>query len=173
MTKDSPAQKAGLKYGDVIVSVDGKNIDGPRELQLLVASKAPGSEVDVKFLRDGKNENVKVKLGERPASKDLAQNEPGGSGEPDVLDGVTVADIDADIRKELDLPEGTKGVVVTQIDADSGSYTAGIRKGDVIHEINREPGNHRQTGGRSQREGQEGQESFPARLTKARVAFSW
>jgi len=140
VTEDGPAQKAGLKNGDVIVSVDGKAVDGPRELQLLVASKTPGSEVDVKFLRDGKNESVKVKLGDRSQAKDLAQNKPGGgTTEPDVLDGVTVADIDADIRKELDLPEATKGVVVTQIDADSASYAAGIRKGDVIHEINREP----------------------------------
>ena len=139
VTKDGPAQKAGLKNGDVIVAVDGKNVDGPRELQLLVAAKPPGSDVDVKFRRDGKDESVKVKLGERPQSKDLAQNDPAGSTEPDVLDGVTVADIDADIRKELDLPEGTKGVVVTQIDADSASYAAGIRKGDVLHEINREP----------------------------------
>ena len=78
-----------------------------------------------------------VKLGERPGKGELAKADPGES-DPDVLDGVTVADIDAEVRKKYDLAENAKGVVVTQIDVDSPSYAVGIREGDVIHEINKE-----------------------------------
>ena len=56
-----------------------------------------------------------------------------------MLDGVTVGDIDADARKKFDIAEGTKGVVITDIDQDSASAEAGLKAGDVIHEINREP----------------------------------
>ncbi len=137
VTKGSPAQAAGVQNGDVVVAVDGKNVDGVRELQTVVAAKPPGTDVNLKLLRDGKEKSVTVKLGERPGKGDLAKAEP-GDAEPDVLDGVTVADIDADTRKKYELPENAKGVVVTQIEPDSPSYAAGIREGDVIHEINRE-----------------------------------
>ena len=137
VTKNSPAQKAGLKSGDIVVSVDGKQVDGPRELQLIVGTKAPGTDVSVKYLRDGREQTVNVKLAERPGKNELAQNDA-PDGDPDVLDGVTVGNIDADARKAFGIAEDVKGVVVTAIDPDSPSYAAGIRKGDVIHEINRE-----------------------------------
>jgi serine protease Do len=135
---DSPAQKAGVVSGDVVVAINDKPVDGPTELQLLVAAQAPGTDVNVKLLRDGKEQVVKVKLGDRPSKNDLAQGNTQPS-DPDVLDGVTVRDLDNDVAKELGLPEGTKGVAVTEIDTDSPSYAAGLRKGDVLHEINREP----------------------------------
>ena len=133
----SPAQKAGIREGDVIVGVDGKLVDGRQELIQMVSSKPPGTEVSVKLLRDGKETVVPVKLGERPGKNQIAKAEP-GEAEPDVLDGVTVADIDGDTRKKYDVPESTKGVIVTQIDPESPSYAAGIREGDVIHEIKKE-----------------------------------
>ena len=137
VSKGGPAQAAGIQNGDVVVAVDGKPVEGVRELQLMVAAKPPGTEVNVKLLRDGKEKSVSVKLGERPGKNELAKAEP-GEAEPDVLDGVTVADIDAEARKKYDVPESAKGVVVTQIDADSASYAAGIREGDVIHEIKKQ-----------------------------------
>ncbi len=137
VTKGSPAQTAGVQNGDVVVAVDGKQVEGVRELQMMVAGKPPGTDISVKLLRDGKEKSVSVKLGERPAKNELAKTEPGDT-DPDVLDGVTVADIDAEVRKKYELPENVKGVVVTQIDSDSPSFAAGIREGDVVHEINRE-----------------------------------
>ena len=133
----SPAQKAGIKNGDVVVAVDGKQVDGVSELMLMVAAKPPGTEVSVKLLRDGKETIVPVKLGERPTKNDVAKVEP-GDADPDVLDGVQVADIDAETRKKFDIADSAKGVVVTQIDPDSACYAQGIREGDVIDEINRE-----------------------------------
>jgi serine protease Do len=139
VTTKSPAEKAGIEAGDVVVSVNDKKIDGPRELQLLVAAIAPGTKVDVKLIRDGKEKTVNVLLGERPSNKIAANDQPESKGEPDVLDGVTVGDINAETRKQFELPDSSKGVVITEIDPDSPSAEAGLKVGDVIHEINREP----------------------------------
>ena len=137
---DSPAAKAGIQNGDVIVAVDDKKVENPRELQLTIAGLAPGSKVDLKVFREGQPRTVAVNLSERPGKGLLAPPSPEATEEvPDVLDGVTVADVDADIRKELNLPENTKGVVITQIDPDSPSAIAGLQKGDVVLEINRQP----------------------------------
>ncbi len=131
----SPAEKAGVQTGDVVVSVDNKKIDGPHELQLMVGALTPGTKVSMKLLRDGQEKTVSVELGERPG-KGIAQAEPKDE-DPDVLDGVTVSDIDADARKEMTIPENVKGVVITQIDPDSASAAAGLKKGDVVLEIER------------------------------------
>ena len=133
----SPAQAAGIQNRDVVIALDGKQVEGTVQLQLMVAAKPPGTEVNVKLLRDGKEKSVSVKLGERPGKNEIAKVEA-GDADPDVLDGVTVADIDAEARKKYDIPENAKGVVVTQIDPESVCYAKGIREGDVIHEINRE-----------------------------------
>lgn len=139
VTSKSPAEKAGVQAGDVVVEVNGKKVDGPRELQLMVASIAPGTKVEVKLVRNGKNQNVTVELGERPAPKLAATDKPAAPDEPDVLDGVTVGDIDAEARKKFGVPDDAKGVVITEIDPDSASADAGLKVGDVILEINREP----------------------------------
>jgi len=138
VTSKSPAEKAGVVAGDVVVEVNGKTVDGPRELQLLVAGFAPGTKVDVKLIRDGKEKSVNVELGERPNMRVAAADKPEKPEDPDVLDGVTVGDIDAETRKKFDLPEATKGVVITEVDQDSASAEAGLKVGDVIHEVNRE-----------------------------------
>jgi serine protease Do len=93
----------------------------------------------LKLLREGKEKTVTIDLGERP-NKNIAANEKPapGSTDPDVLDGVTVADIDPENRKEFNIPETVKGVVITAIDPDSLSAAAGLQKGDVVLEINRE-----------------------------------
>lgn len=135
----SPAEKAGLKNGDVVLTVNDKKVNGPRELQLMIGSMAPGAKANLKLISDGQEKSVTVELGERP-TKGLAAGKPTPSDdEPDVLDGVTVADLDAESRKELKLPENATGVVIVQIDPDSPSAAAGIQKGDVVLEINRVP----------------------------------
>lgn len=136
----SPAEKAGVENGDVVLSVNGKKVEGPRELQLLVAGLAPGTKVDVKLWRNGAEKPVTVILAERPGSKVASANEESKSEDPDVLDGVTVGDIEPELRKQFDIPESIKaGVVITKIDPESPSAEAGIRVGDVILEIDRKP----------------------------------
>jgi serine protease Do len=139
VTAHSPAEKAGIKAGDVVVAVNGKKVEGPRELQLLVAGISPGTKVDVKLVRDGGEKTVNVELAERPTNRLAANEQPEKSGDPDVLDGVTVGDINGETRKKFGLPEDASGVVITEVDPESPSAEAGLKAGDVIHEINREP----------------------------------
>lgn len=136
----SPAAKAGVQNGDVITEVNGRKVEGPRELRLMIGGIAPGTKVDLTVARNGEAKTLPAELGELPADKrQIAQTEEPEKTDPDVLDGVTVADIDGELRKELELPDGTKGVVIAKIDPDSASAAAGLRRGDVVHEINREP----------------------------------
>ena len=138
--KDGPAAKAGVKRGDVVTEINGKKVEGVRELRLMVASMAPGAKAQLKILRDGQEHIIPVELGELPGDRGaLAQESEKKSDEPDVLDGVEVGDIDDALRKEFDLPAGAEGVVITKVDPDSSSAEAGLKRGDVIHEINREP----------------------------------
>jgi serine protease Do len=141
VTEGSPAAKAGLKSGDVVVEVDGRKVETARDLLLLVGALTPGTKVNVKVARDGDEKALVVELAERPA-KDLAANTPPAKPEsvdPDVLDGVEVADLDAQMRKQFNLPEELKGAVVTKLDPDSPCAEAGIRPGDVIQEVDRKP----------------------------------
>ena len=124
-----------------MTEVAGKKIEGPRELQLIVGGMNPGAKVEVKVLRDGQDKTFNVELAEMP-TRELAANRapaPKPDAEPDVLDGVTVADIDAQMRRDFNLPEELKGAVVTKVEPDSPSAEAGIKVGDVIQEVSRTP----------------------------------
>lgn len=134
----SPSEKAGVKNGDVVTAVNGKKIADGRELQLMIGSLKPGAKVELTLLRDGKEQATTVELGERPDPRGVAKVEP-ESTDPDVLDGVTVGDIDPEARKQYEIPENVKGVVILQVDPESPSAAAGLKPGDVIHEVARQP----------------------------------
>ena len=139
VTPKSPADKAGLQSGDVILEFNGKPVHDSRHLKLQVGQTAPGTEVPVKILRDGKRKTVEATLKELPQT-DLSAN--ARSQEPDAIDalqGVTVADLDGTARSQLKLPRDLQGALVTQVDDDSAAFEAGLRAGDVILEINRKP----------------------------------
>ena len=138
----SPAEKAGLKSGDVITKLDGKPVDDPAALHLAVSELPPGTSVSLDYLRDGKTATVTLKLADRSSSS-LAQNDHTGSDSKDegVLNGVTVGDITADIRDQLGITDGSniKGAVITDVDPESASAKAGLAKGDVIMDLDRHP----------------------------------
>jgi serine protease Do len=141
----SPADKAGLKSGDVLQKFDGKPVTDARHLKLAVATIPPGEKVSAQVLREGKAVDVDLKIGSRPTDRSLARagDRSGsfGSDEDDTgtLNGVGVADLDAQARQEFDVPAKVRGALVTSVEPDSAAAAAGLQPGDVIQEINRKP----------------------------------
>ena len=138
VTKDGPAFAAGLKSGDVITEFDGKSILDSRNLKLAVGNTTPGSKVEVKVLRDGKEKSFTIVLKEIPDEKKVASGHS-RDNESDALNGVTVGDLDSSARGQFHIPDSVQGAVISDIDQGSASYDAGLRTGDVIQEINRKP----------------------------------
>src|SRR5438874_13044281 len=102
VTADSPAEKAGLKSGDVIVEFDGKKVSDSRHLKLEVARVHPGQTVPIKVLRDGSTRTVQVTVREMPGSEKVAKNNsPGRSEDTGTLNGVAVADLDRGTRQQF------------------------------------------------------------------------
>jgi serine protease Do len=134
---NSPAVKAGLREYDVVTGVNGKKVEGVQDLRLTVASMLPGAKVTLQVIRDRKNMDVTVQLGEKPERREAQPVVK--EADPDVLDGVTVADLDDNNRQEFKVPANIKGAMVTAVEADSIAATAGIRPGDVIQEVKRRP----------------------------------
>jgi serine protease Do len=139
VSADSPAEKAGLKSGDIILEFGGKKVKDARHFRLEVAETRPGETVPVKILRDGKVETLEVKVKEMPGSQALAKAEAPEGGDKGTLNGVTVADLDRAARQQLKAPESLGGVVVTEVQPDCAAAGVGLRPGDVIQEINHQP----------------------------------
>ena len=135
---DAPAAKAGLRDGDVILTLNGQPVESANDLRLRVSQTAPGTTVKLQISREGKTQDVNVTLGELPGDK-TAEAKPGESGEGGGLEGVNVQDLDARTLEQLQLPQGTRGVVVTSVDASSTAAAAGLDRGDVIVEVNHKP----------------------------------
>ena len=133
---DSPAGKAGLKTGDVIIGLDGQTIEDSRQLRLRIAEAGPGKEVKLEIVRDGKRMTIPVTLGELPEERAQAGPE-GRRGYP--LEGVQVDDLTPQVARQLGLPPDTFGVVVTYVEPGSPAAEAGLRRGDVIQEVDRKP----------------------------------
>jgi len=134
-----PADKAGLKEGDVVVDYNGRKVTDSRHLKLAVGDTKPGTSVPVKILRDGVSKRVEVTVQQLPGSEKLAQNNSPNGTDNGTLNGVTVGDLDQQTRQELKVPENVKGVVITEVQPDSPAAEAGLKQGDVIQEINHHP----------------------------------
>jgi serine protease Do len=133
----SPAERAGLKSGDVITEFNGKKVTDSRHLKLEVARAKPGQSVSLKVIRDGSSKRLEVAVKEMPGTDHVAKADSHESKDEGTLNGVTVADQDRGTRQQFDVPENVKGVVVTEVEPDSAAAEAGLRPGDVIQEINR------------------------------------
>ncbi len=138
VTEGSPAEKAGLKAGDVIVKVQNSEVRDSRQLLLTVGQFTPGTTVAVEYLRDGKTRTAQVKLARRP-DQPGAESTPGKAEDIGVLNGVGVGEITEQVREQLQLPPRIKGALITSIDPDSPSARQGLREGDIILELDRKP----------------------------------
>ncbi len=134
-----PAARAGLKSGDVILQLNGKDVDDPNVLRNEVAATAPGVTVTLTILRDGKQQQVHATLGELTPQTAQAAQAQGGTGAGAGRLGIAVAPLTPDIAAQLNLPAGTVGVVVASVSPDGPAAQAGIQAGDVIQQVNHQP----------------------------------
>ena len=131
VVKDSPAEKAGLKRGDVIVSLDGKPVEDSTSLRNMVSAAAPGKTMELKIIREGKEKSVVATLAEfkeQAAVKKVEYN--------NVLKGITVQELTASLRDQINVPENMNGVVITDVGPDSPAQGI-LQAGDVVLEVNR------------------------------------
>ena len=147
VNEQGPALKAGLQRGDVIVEFDGKDVQSISELRNRVAATAIGSNVKIKVMRDGQEKPLTIRIAERPSDAMLARGtEPGSSPEAseprkgplNVLSDLRVKPLDEETRAQYNLGTKASGVVVANVQTGSPAEQAGLQRGDVIQEVNRQ-----------------------------------
>jgi serine protease Do len=128
---NSPADKAGFKRRDLVVEFNGQKIVDSTSLRNMVAATSPGRKIDVKIIRDGKEQTIPATLGEYKETKIVNKTEYNN-----VLKDVAVQELTPDLREKLNLPENLSGVVVTDVGPDSPAQGL-LQPGDVIQELNK------------------------------------
>lgn len=138
--KDSPAEHAGLKAGDVLVEMDGVALHDVNDLRMRIADTRPGTTIRFTVVRDDQEQTFDVRVAEREETQASAgqQGQGPGAGTLDNL-GFTGETLNDEYIAELNLERGTKGVVITEVEPDSPADRAGLQQGNVIVEANRRP----------------------------------
>ena len=137
-----PAAKAGIQVYDVITEINGKKIHDGRALVNSVSAIAPGTVINVKVVRANKDQVVKVTVGKRPPRDTMLGQKSGPRGKalkPAMDIGMSVEELDADLRRELGLPSSAKGVVVSRVSPGGPAEEAGFERGDLIVEVDQKP----------------------------------
>ena len=142
--EDSPAEKAGVEQGDVILEFDGKQVETMRRLPRIVADTDINKRVRMMVWRDGKEVRLGVQVGEldedEPQLASLRTTEEPAQPEERVIAdlGITVAEITDEMREQYSLPEDATGLVIVEIDDESDAIEKGLRRGSIINEINQQ-----------------------------------
>lgn len=131
-----PAAKAGLKPGDIITKVDGKAVSNPRELALAISVIKPDGKADITFMRDGKDQQVKLHVEKMPANARAAFNQTSNSTSNSLAKkpelGLTLAPLSDADRQQMNLPANAAGAMVAHVAPNSPADEAGLRSGDLI-----------------------------------------
>ncbi|MDA8340422.1 MAG: DegQ family serine endoprotease, partial [Nitrospiraceae bacterium] len=140
VAKGSPAHRAGMARGDIILEFNGKKVRDVATLRNMVAQSKVGSQVEIKVLRRDREITLKANIMELPT--EMGDVVPSSSNSMDMSDsalsGITVMDINAAIAKQLGIDRDEKGVVIVKVEHGSSAEDAGLRKGDVVQEIDRQ-----------------------------------
>lgn len=133
----SPAYKAGLKPGDVIVKFDGKSIDDASDLPLVTAAAGVGRTVPLELVRDGELRSARVTLELNPDDEAVPGAAPKSAEvhQPGKL-GVRIDDLDEEYRRRLDLPKKQRGAILVGVEPGGAAAAAGLKPGDVVTELN-------------------------------------
>lgn len=132
---DSPAEKAGIQRGDIVLTFDGKPIEDPFDLSAFVAEMPAGKEVTFKILREGKKEiTITAKIGERQEEGAVAKTEEGQKSTTSDLLGLSVRDLSPNEARR----SGEGGVVIQRVEPGSPTENQDLREGDILYEINGE-----------------------------------
>ena len=140
VVKDSPAEQAGIKPGDVVIGLNGKPVNDNSQLTRDVGVIPPGNTVKLDVVREGKSRSVDVKLAERPDERDQGGRTPKSNvsdSETGDLLGLSVQDVTPQLARRSQLDSATKGAVVVDVAPDSPAADAGLEPGDVVVEVNR------------------------------------
>ena len=133
VVKNDPADKAGLKAGDVVIRFDGKEIKNAHVLSRIVANTPPGRQVVLEILRNGKESKVSATIGSMPLKGEVQPAKEESTW------GLTVQELTPQLAERLGLDPSEKGVIVAQVEPGSPAGEAGIQPGDLIQEVNRQP----------------------------------
>ncbi len=136
VVEGQPGEEAGLRHGDIVMQVDGRDVVETRDLIDYVSAQAPGETVDLRVWREGKMITIPVELGERPGlgAEPAAEEEDEASGIEWL--GIRFQDLSGEVREQRGIPEEANGVLVTNVEPDSPLYDVNVRPGDVISEVN-------------------------------------
>jgi serine protease Do len=132
----SPAFKSGIKRGDIILEFGGKKVSSPSALKNMAATSRPGMKVPVKLLRTGKKLRKIVTVGELSSELDEPAHKNEETIHEDVYSGLNIIPLTGDIARQLNLKGDVQGVVVAGVLEGSPTHEAGLKRGDVILEIN-------------------------------------
>ncbi|MGB8510714.1 MAG: DegQ family serine endoprotease [Pyrinomonadaceae bacterium] len=138
----SPAERAGVRRGDVITAFNGSPVADNNVLRNGIARTPPGSEVTFTVVRDNREQQLRATLGELPVQDAKTDEQTGPEGDGTTENGklgVSVEPLTPDAAAKLQVPRETQGLVVTNVDPDGPAADAGIRQGDLIQEVNRQP----------------------------------